>query len=104
MLKKIINYKNIAVFLFFLTVCYCTFFYQTSYGKDPSLINPEIYPTFQEIFNACNAMSLNEATKNCLVVVDIFPRCLSGDLNCPTSDYYRLMENLGYPLPALYLK
>ena len=103
MFWNILSFKKTFTFLIFSAFVYFTFFYQEGYNKDPAKINPAIYLSFQDIYATCNAQTLMEASKNCVVIVDIFNRCLSGSLDCPVSDYYQLIKNLGYDLPPFYV-
>lgn len=104
MLRNIFNFKNLFTVLFFSAVFTITASYHGSFNKDPEKINPEIYVTFQDIYHSCNVADLSDLSKNCHLVVSVFDRCLSGDLRCPVTDYYKFMNNLGYKLPPLYLE
>ncbi|NLC70560.1 MAG: hypothetical protein GX751_04280 [Desulfuromonadaceae bacterium] len=101
---KLLAFKNTLTFLIFGVFVYFTFFYHERYNKDPAKINPAIYMSFQDIYRNCNAQQLADASKNCIVVVDVFNRCLSGELDCPVSDYYHMVKNLGYDLPPFYVE
>lgn len=101
---KILNFKKTITFLLFSTFVYFTFFYQERYDKNPANINPAIYMSFQDIYANCASQQVIDASKNCVVVVDIFHRCLSGELDCPVSDFYQFVKNLNYDLPPFYLE
>jgi hypothetical protein len=99
---KLLSFKKTFTLLLFGAFIYFTFFYQERFNKDPAHINPAIYLSFQDIYSTCNARQLADASKNCVVIVDIFDRCLSGSLDCPVSQYYQFVKNLGYDLPPFY--